>query len=175
MKLVLFLLAATSAFGAAVLSDDVVQISPGGWRWVRFEIGHRPATVQCHFETVGGGDGEARAELLNRPDLELLRQHKRPDALKQTDALRAGEFSQYLEESGEYAVVIENPGSQTVAVHLNVALAFGAARPVSRTLSPERRITVILVSFAMFFAIVTFSARALLRAMNAGRSSVDAP
>jgi hypothetical protein len=175
MKLALYLLLGASflwlarpasllaAPGAAVLTDDVYQLPAGEWRWVRFEIRHRPATAQCHFETTGG---EVHAELISRPDLELFREHKQHDTLALTDTQKAGAFNHYIQDPGEYAVVVQNPGSQPVAVHLTVALSFGAAGPESRYLSPSRRLTVILVSFAMFFAIVSFSARALLRAMK---------
>ncbi len=164
MRLGLVLFLATSAFASAVLTDDVYQLPAGDWRWVRFEIGHRPATAECHFEALGGG--EARAELVSRPDLELFREHRQHDALASTGAEGSGVVSQYIDVPGEYAVIIENSSSQAVAVHLNVSLSFGAPKPVSQYLSPSRRLTVILVSFAMFFAIVTFSARALLRAMK---------
>jgi hypothetical protein len=169
MKLALFLVAgvllvATSAFGSAVLTDDVYQLPAGDWRWVRFEIRQRPATAECRFEALGGGD--VRAELVSRPELELFKEHRRHDALASTEPRNAGAISQYIEEPGEYAVIIENTDSHAVAIHLNVSLSFGVAKPVSRFLSPARRLTVILVSFAMFLAIVTFSARALLRAMK---------
>jgi hypothetical protein len=162
----LLLLAALSlraAPASAVLTDDMYQLPPGEWRWVRFEIRQRPAAVECHFETTAG---EVRAELLNRPDLELFRDHRQHDALASTAVLPAGSFSQYIEAPGEYAVVIEDAGRQPVAVHLNVTLTFGVPKPVARYLSPNRRLTVILVSFVMFFAIVTLSTRALLRAMK---------
>ena len=81
-----------------------------------------------------------------------------------TDPAHKDSFSQYIQEPGEYAVVVENPGKGPVAVRLTVAMSFG--QPVSRYLPRSRRLTVILVSFALFFAIVTFSARALLRAMK---------
>ena len=166
MKLaLLFLLSATSA-SSVVLTDDVFQIPAEEWRWIRFDIRQRSATVDCHFDTVGGGD--ARAELVSRSELERIREHKQHDALASTDPGRQGALSHYIDEAGEYAVVIENAGERPAAVHLNVALDFAAPRPVSRSLSPERRLTVILVSFAMFFAIVTLSARALLRAMKRG-------
>jgi hypothetical protein len=161
-----FLLAAP---GTAVLTDDVYQLQPGDWRWVRFEIRRQPATAECHFEATSGS--EVHAELIARPDLELLRQRKHHEALATSDTGRMGVVSQYIQDPGEYAAVIENTGSQPVQVHLNVALTFGIARPVSRYLSSTRRLTVILVSSAMFFAIVTFSARALLRAMKVGRGS----
>jgi len=164
MKLALLFLTAASLFGAAVLTDDVYQLPAGEWRWVRFEIRQRPAIAECHFQTIG--DGEVRAELVSRPDLELFRQHKPHESLASTDTLRGGELAQFIQDPGQYAVVIQNPGSRPVAVKLTVTLTFGATKPISRYLSPTRRMTVILVSFAMFFAIVTFSTRALLRAMK---------
>jgi hypothetical protein len=168
MKLVLFSflsgLLMSPAFGAAVLTDDVHQLPPNEWRWVRFESHHRPATVECHFDTIG--EGEAHAELVTRADLELFRDRKHHDAIATTDKLPSANFNQYLEESGEYAVVIENATDRPISVHLRVGLSFGTPKPVSRYLSPSRRLTVILVSFAMFFTIVTFSARALLKAMK---------
>jgi hypothetical protein len=164
MKFALLLLLAATAAGSIVLTDDVFQIPPGEWRWVRFEIRQRPATVECRLEAVGGG--EVRAELVNRTELERIHERKQHDALASTDPARTGSLSQYIDQAGEYAVVVENAGEQPAAVRLNVALDFTAPPPVSRSLSPTRRLTVILVSFAMFFAIVTVSARALLRAMK---------
>ena len=61
-------------------------------------------------------------------------------------------------------------GHSDVQVHLNVALTFGAAKPPTRYLSSTRRLTVVLLSFAGFFAIVTFSTRALMKAMKADRA-----
>jgi len=160
MKLALLLLLAASR--PVVLTDDVYQIPAREWRWVRFEISHHPANVECRFETVGSG--EAHAELVSRADLDLIHEHKIHDALASTDIARTDSFSQYIGDPGEYAVVIENPGSSPVAARLTVALSFG--QPASRYLTRERRLTVILVSSIMFFAIVTFSARALLRAIK---------
>jgi hypothetical protein len=160
MKLALLLLLAAS--GSVVLTDDVYQIPGGEWRFVRFAIGHRPATAECRFQTFG--EGEARAELVSQAELESIRLHKSYDALASTDSARTSGFSQYIDEPGEYAVVVANPGNSPVAVRLMVAMSFG--QPAARYLSRERQLTVILVSFAAFFAIVTFSARALLRAMK---------
>jgi hypothetical protein len=170
MKLALLLLLSSSAFGAAVLTDDVYQIPGGAWRFVSFEIRQRPATVQCRYDAAAGD--EVSAELVNQSELELIRQRKFHDSLASADSLPSGVFRQYLGEAGQYAVVIQNGGKRTVAVHLRVALDFGASRPVTKYLSPERRLAVILVSCASFFAIVTFSARALLKAMKRYESGV---
>jgi hypothetical protein len=160
MKLALLLLLAASR--PVVLTDDVYQIPAGEWRWVRFDIHHQPTTVQCRFETVG--TGEVEAELVSRQDLELIREHKSHDSLAATDTARTDSFSQYIGDPGEYAVVVENPGKSPVAARLTVALSFGQAE--SRYLPRDRQLAVILISSVTFFAIVTFSARALLRAIK---------
>jgi len=167
-RAILLLLAASSlaaAAGTAVLADDTYQLPPGDWRWIRFDIRQRPATAFCRFESIGGA-GSVRAELVSRRDLDLFKQHKSHKTLSQTSATVSGTLNQYIEEPGEYAVVIENKDSRPAAVHLVLSLSFPPPRPIARTLSPSRRLTVILVSFAMFFAIVTISARALLKAMR---------
>lgn len=70
---------------------------------------------------------------------------------------------------GDYAVVVENRDTDSEAeVRVRVWLEFGADRGMQVTqLSPHRRLAVILISFAFFFGIVTWSARRLLR--NIGR------
>jgi hypothetical protein len=156
--------AVAQAFGAIVLRDNDDQIDPGKPQWVRFEITQRPGTVRCQFQAMEGG--KLRAELFRQSELEAIGAPERYSPLAKTDSMPTGGFSQYLEQPGYYVVMIENTGDRPVNMHWNVVLAVGAKRPVSRYLSPERRLTVILVSFISFFAIVTFSARALLRAMG---------
>ena len=52
----------------------------------------------------------------------------------------------------------------TVLLHLRTSLNPGA--DIARTLSPARRLTVILISFAFFFVTVAWSGRKLVRAMR---------
>lgn len=167
-RAILLLLAASSlatAAGTAVLADDTYQLPPGDWRWIRFEIHQRPATAFCRFDTIGE-PGTVRMELVSRADLELFKQHKSHSSLAATPSTASGAVNQYIEQPGEYAAIVENNSNRPAAVHLLLSLSFPPPRPVARTISPTRRLTVILVSFGMFFAIVTFSARALLKAMR---------
>jgi hypothetical protein len=167
-RAILLLLAASTlaaAPGAAILTDDVYQLEPGDWRWIRFDIRQRPATVVCNFETVGA-QGPVRAELVSRRDLERIRQRKSHDPIAETPIHSSGVLNRYIQDPGEYAALIENKGTRPMTVHLVVSLSFTPPKPVARTLTPTRRLSVILISFVSFFAIVTFSARALLRAMK---------
>lgn len=172
-RAILLLMAASSlasAAGTAVLADDTYQLPPGDWRWIRFEIRQRPATAFCRFETLGE-PGTVRVELVSRRDLELFKQRKSHGSLTASPSTATGAVSQYIDQPGEYAAIVENTNSRPAAVHLQLSLTFPPPKPVARTLSPNRRLTVILVSFGMFFAIVTFSARALLKAMRRTENS----
>jgi hypothetical protein len=75
-----------------------------------------------------------------------------------------GKLNHHLRVAGDYVVVIDNrSGAAPAPVHLRVNLNFG---PVITYLSPQRRLTVIVVSFIVFFGIVGWSARRLMRAMR---------
>jgi hypothetical protein len=56
-----------------------------------------------------------------------------------------------------------------VAVRLNAWLDFARHGPTMTQLSPRRQMTVVLIGFAVFFGIVSFSARRLLRAAGTSR------
>ena len=69
---------------------------------------------------------------------------------------------------GQYAVVIDNRlGGLEAAAHLRVSLDFGGRPgPEVTRLSPGRQLTVIAITFAVFFAIVSYSARRLLQGIR---------
>ena len=76
-----------------------------------------------------------------------------------------GRLRYYIQDPGDYAVVLDNRESDAPAtVRLRVSLDFaGPPGHDPQGISPRRRVTVILVSFAVFFGIVTWSARRLLQ------------
>ena len=71
--------------------------------------------------------------------------------------------------SGDYVLVVDNRSSKAgaAAVHLRIALDFASlSGPVVTRLGPRRQFTVIVLAFAFFFGVVTYSARKLLRAVK---------
>lgn len=163
MRFALLLLLAVA--GPAVLTDDVYQLPAGEWRWVPFDVHQKPATVDCRFLAMDGG--EVHAELVDRSELELVRDHKFHDTLESTETAHDGRFSRLIRDPGEYAVIIENDGKRPAVARLTVTLSFrNTLAPAARYLPRDRRLTVILVSFGLFFTIVTLSARALWKAMG---------
>jgi len=73
-----------------------------------------------------------------------------------------------VDARGQYAVVVQNrAGAPPAMVSLEVRTDLNPnADVVAKTLPPERRLVVILISFAIFFITVTWSGIKLVRAIR---------
>ncbi len=151
-----------------VLTDDVYSLPAGEWRYVEFVVSQQPSAVRCDMELVSGGPS-VRAELLNQRNLSFFTNRKPHESIAATPVNPKGMLLQAFGLTGNYAVALINGAGQPARVRLRLAMDFsGFGQPaVARYLSPRRRLFVILLSFAGFFAMVTFSARKLLRAIKA--------
>lgn len=163
-------LAVLLLFAAAArvdLVDEIYTIPPAEWRYVNVELKQTPVVVNCRFEATSKG-ALVRVALLSHVDLERLRADEPHGFLAATQPQSSGSFSFPLRSPGDYAVVVDNRAQHApVRVHLRVSLDFSEPRgPGVGYLSPRKRLLVILISFAVFFGIVIWSARKLLRAMQ---------
>ena len=146
------------------LVNEDYQIAPADWQWVPIGINQRPASLGANFQ-VESGSGQVRLLLMRREDIEDMPH----GSLAETPAARSGSLGQYLHELGAYALVVENADPRSPAhVHLNVWLDFSHHGPPVETLPPERQLSVVAVSFVVFFGIVAWSARRLLRLLRKG-------
>ncbi len=162
--LVLFCALAFASASAEELVDQVYTIPADEWRYVELGIGQRPALVEAEYEVRAGAD-QVRLAVMRRDDLEHLREGLAHGVVEETAAGRAGKLECEVRPPGEYVVVVDNQmgGGRAAVVRLRIRLEFppvGGAVP--ERISAQRRLTVILVSFAAFFAIVTWSGRKLL-------------
>jgi hypothetical protein len=167
-SILLLILAFLPAQGAGVQEKgQPFRLQPKDFRWVPFTIRQTPAEVDCHFEVVDG-NGSVHAELLPMSEFRLFDRGEDHATLATTPNERSGDFRRVLETPGQYAVVVVNPdGASPVSVSLQVRTNVNPdSKDVARTLPPERRLTVILISFAFFFATVAWSGRKLRRAMR---------
>jgi hypothetical protein len=148
------------------LVDEIYQIPPAEWKYVEVNLRQNPATVDASFQ-VQSGSNKVRLALMTRDDLERLRADLPHGLLVVTALGKSGGFAFRVREPGDYVLVVDNRSSkeQSAAVHLRVALDFArASGPVVTRLGPRRQLTVIVLAFAFFFGVVTYSARKLLRA-----------
>ena len=152
--------------GARVeLVDEVYTIPPSEWRYVQVSLKQTPVGVHADFQVIGA-PAHVRVALLSQEDLTRLRADEPHGFLTATPPAAMGAINYLVQTAGEYAVVIDNRGLRApVRVHLRASLDF-TQNPVQTVgyLSRERKLAVILISFAVFFTIVTWSTRKLLKA-----------
>jgi hypothetical protein len=148
------------------LVDEVYQVPADEWRYVELGLNQRPALVTARFE-VESGSRQVRLALMRRGDLERLRAGLPHGVIDSTEAAALGSLTPQVRGPGDYVLVVSNQGETPASVHLRVSLDFAPRRgPEVTRLSPQRQLTVILISFAVFFGIVTWSARLLLRGIQ---------
>ena len=165
VPLALFLLAASST--SVALVDELYEIPANEWRYVEVSLQQQPALISADYRAEAGVK-DVRLALLRREDLERLRGDRAHGWLAETETGPSGRLRFRVRDPGEYAIVVDNRGGEGPAsVHLRVSLDFDqGGGPDVTTLSPRRQLAVILISFAAFFGIVTWSARQLLRSIG---------
>jgi hypothetical protein len=158
----LVLLAASTS---VELVDEVYQIPSAEWKYVEVNLRQRPALVNASYE-VQSGSQTVRLALMTRDALEHLREDLPYGLLAVTEAGKSGGFAFRVRQPGDYVLVVDNRlnKQKPAAVRLRVALDFGGrAGPEVTRLAPGRQLIVIVLAFAFFFGVVTYSARKLLR------------
>jgi hypothetical protein len=153
----LFLMA---AFARADLIDETFEIPAGDWRYVPRPLTEEPAMVDCIFQ-CGRPDAQVRLVLVSHAGLNAWRTGRDHDEIAATPAGPRGTLRTSVHDADTY-VAIENRAPQPVRVRLRVFLE----QPRVRYLSRGRQLAVIAISFGVFFAIVSFSARKLLKAIR---------
>lgn len=145
------------------LADEVYRIPPHNWRYMELGLNQRPALVNARFE-VDEGPPRVRLALMSRSDLDRMRAGAPRSPLAMSPPGPSGRVFSVVPQAGNYVLVVENRGAAAAVVHLRVVLDFSGRRSFTVTqISPERRAVVIGISMLVFLAIVTYSARRLLR------------
>jgi hypothetical protein len=162
LSLACFLLLAASR---VQLADEVYQIPASEWRYVEVALKQQPATVMARYDVLAGPP-KLRLALLQREDLEKLRAGAPHSVIDVTAEAARGALDYPVLERGDYVLVIDNQGREPATVHIRVWLDFARHGPAVTRLSPKRQLLVVAISFLVFFGIVSYSARRLLRTMR---------
>jgi hypothetical protein len=148
------------AFAARVeLINETFEIPANDWRYVPRAVTQEPALVECDFRSAP--DARVRVALVGRGDLDARRAGREYEEIAATPVGPRGILRMAVHEPDTY-VLIENHGPQPARVRLRVFLE----EPQARYLSRGRKLAVIVISFAVFFAIVSLSAVKLLKAIR---------
>jgi hypothetical protein len=155
-----------AASAGSQLVDEVHQIPAGDWKFREIHLHQQAARISASYEVLSGSS-KMRLALMPREDLERMREDL-PGSIADTGEGRDGFLSDTLRRTGDYVVVLDNQsGKQAASVRLRIWLDFAPRRGTEpQQLAPQRRLTVVAISLALFFGIVSWSARRLLRAMK---------
>jgi hypothetical protein len=154
------LLLLLAAFPRADRIDETFEIPARDWRYVPRPLIEQPAMVDCVFQSERPG-ARVRLVLLSLADLNAWRAGRDHEEIAATPAGPRGALRMSVHDADTY-VAMENRAAQPVRVRLRVFLE----QPSVRYLSRGRQLAVIAISFGVFFAIVSLSARKLLKAIR---------
>ncbi len=151
------------------LVDEVYQLPAHDWRYIEFALHQQTAEVAASFSVLSGAP-KVQLALMSREDIEHLRNDAPQNVLAVTPPGASGRLRFHVRQPGNYVVVLDNHGAPAASVRLRVTLDFVPAGPNVTELSPRRQLAVIAISFAVFFGIVSWSARKLLKGVRHGPS-----
>jgi len=157
IAVLLFLFA---AFPQVDRIDENVEIPANDWRYVPRPLTQQAAIVDCFFQS-SRPDARVKLVLLSGSDLNLWRLGRDHEEIAATPVGPRGALRLTVHDLDTY-VAIENRAPQPVQVRLRVFLE----QPRVSYLSRGRQLAVIVISFGVFFAIVSFSARKILKSIG---------
>jgi len=146
------------------------RLEPGEYRWIPFSVKKSPTAVDCRFRVLRGG-ATVHMEVMRASEFRKYIRGREYDTFASAADGRAGQINRLVDVPGEFAVVVENDEHAQVAmVDLEVRTDLNPApETLARVLPPQRRLAVILISFGIFFGLVTWSGWRLWRAAGAER------
>ena len=159
-----------TAIPSATPTPQAMRLEPGDYRWVPFTVKQIPTEADCRFEVLQGGPS-VHLELLPMGEFRAFSRNKEHETLAVSPDSMKGAFRRMIDRPGQYAVVLKNSSkSEPVVVSLEFSTNLNPnANVVAQELPPHKRLMVILISFGVFFAMVSWSGVQLIRGLKSGR------
>jgi len=151
------------------LVDEVYSIPADKWHYVDVRLKQQPALVLARFDSPDSA--AVRLVLMRREDMEHLFEGLPYGVVNEVGPARSGTLRAEV-PLGDYAVVVDNreANSRPATVHLRVWLDFSKGG-LTTQISSERQLAVIVISFAVFFAIVGYSMSKLWKSFQGHESA----
>ncbi|MEP6715350.1 MAG: hypothetical protein ABJC09_07230 [Terriglobia bacterium] len=145
------------------------RLEPGEYRWIPVNVKQIPTEIDCRFQVVSGGP-TAHMEIMRMRDFRLFIRNRQHGDVAVSPKSVSEDLRRFVDLRGQYAVVVVNEkGAPPVLVALEVSTN---TTVVSHELGQARRLTVILISFGLFFVTVTWCGWKLLRAGRRQQAAV---
>jgi hypothetical protein len=165
--LCLLLLAASTP--RPFIAEDRYRVQPGELEPLILSLRQTPAVVSASYSVESGPD-RVRLALVSKEEYERVdnspSQLSEEALLAATPRGKSGTFTHQVFKKGDYLIMVDNRADKQNTANVQVRVAWHY--PKVSQLSPERRFTVVALSFFTFFTVVTYSTRRLLRAVGQG-------
>jgi hypothetical protein len=159
------LLLVSSSVSKPFVDEDRYLIRAGDLEMVLLPLHRNPAIVTASY-TVQNGSSNVRIVLVSQEDFDHA--HGDPGRLPEDAVLAStgrgavGAFTHRVSHKGDYLILLDNRADKANATSVQLRVMWDYPRVTQ--LSPERQFTVVALSCLTFFAVVTYSARKLLKA-----------
>lgn len=152
--------------------NRIVTVSASDFKGLKFVVKNRPGTVEVNY-AVSTKPGRVRLILIARTEEDRFRSGQPYEEIVSTPFETSGTLRVHLATPGEYLLVVDNRQQLQIpaTVQLEGTLSYDVPPVHARTLTPERRMIVIVSSLGVFFAITVLAGRTLWRAASAQSGS----
>jgi len=162
MALFAWMLLVAAASSSVEAWDHTYRIPANDWSYFDLDLRPRAALVEAGFAVEAGPP--VQLILMERADLERLNSGETHGMVMATAVGPAGHLEVRLGKPGDYVVVVENRSGRAETSKVRLRVSVDSSQVTQ--LSPERQLTVVAISFAVFFGVVTYSARRLWQAVR---------
>jgi hypothetical protein len=141
------------------------------WRALSIPLHERPATVEAKFRVLQG-DSRIRILVLTKKEADRFQQGQRPQVLASSERSAEGVFQYVFGAPDDYELLIDNrlESGEPARVEMEVSLLYNEFTSFDpKTLTRDRRLTVIFASLAVFALVGGWSGWKLFPAVSRRR------
>ena len=156
-----------AVLAAPMAAAPAFRLEGSQYSWTDFEITQVPAEVECRFAVLKGNP-TVHLELLRTSEFRRFDRGHKYEILALSPVSRGGAFRKMIRTPGLYTLMALNEkGAPAAIVSMDETTNLNPMGSVTATeLPPHRRLAVILISFALFFSIVTWAGLKMLKAIR---------
>jgi hypothetical protein len=146
---------------ATLLWEGTVTVPPSHWKVIDIPVNEAGSEIRCRFEVRRASN--IQAQIVTARDAERFSRGQSFSSLAATGFDREGTLHYVVDEPGKYFLLLDNPIEARRAVDVELKIELTPPDHVqARTLPPERRHFIVLLSVLFFLGVVAFSARRLM-------------
>jgi hypothetical protein len=146
-----------------VLMNSVVTVPASRWIAIEVDVA-KPATIVDATVEVEGSSAKVDALLMSRVDAERFNRGRSFHALNSTGFQSDSHLRYEIEQPGQYVLLLDNRLEGRSPTNVRVRLDLWSSNvPLVRTVPPQKRRVIVVLSVVFFLTVAGFSLRQFLK------------